>query len=73
MPPTRLNVAFSVLVLLPRATVIAPDALTEGTLNEKALDGPMCGLPSRLNKIRSSALASVTVPTVDRTFAPIRS
>jgi hypothetical protein len=34
MPPSRVKVAFSALVLAPRSTVIAPLALTEGTLNE---------------------------------------
>jgi hypothetical protein len=33
----------------------------------------MCGLPSRLNRIRSIALASVAVPTVERGLEPIRS
>ncbi len=33
----------------------------------------MCGVPIRLNRIRSIALASVAVPTVDRGLAPIRS
>src|ERR1700687_932780 len=33
----------------------------------------MCGCPSRLKTIRSSALASVAVPTVERELAPIRS
>src|SRR4029079_16634647 len=33
----------------------------------------MCGVPIRLNRMRSMALASVTVPTVDRGLAPIRS
>src|SRR6478672_3088837 len=33
----------------------------------------MCGSPMRLNTTRRSAFASVTVPTVERTFAPIRS
>ncbi len=33
----------------------------------------MCGLPSRLNRIRSMALASVAVPTVERGLAAIRS
>jgi hypothetical protein len=32
----------------------------------------MCGFPSRLNKMRSSALASVAVPTVERGSVPIR-
>jgi hypothetical protein len=33
----------------------------------------MRGLATRLNSTRSIAFASVTVPTVDREFAPIRS
>ncbi len=32
----------------------------------------MCGFPSRLNKMRSRALASVAVPTVERGSVPIR-
>ncbi len=74
MPPRRVNVAFSVFVLpAPRSIVIAPLALTEGTLNEYALGEPMRGCPSRLNRMRSIALASVAVPTVERGFDPIRS
>ncbi len=74
MPPRRLKVAFSVLVLpAPRSTVIAPLARTEGTLNEYALGGPMCGRPSRLKRMRNIALASVAVPTVERGLEPIRS
>ena len=38
-----------------------------------ALGGPMYGLPRRLKTMRSIAFASVTVPTVERTFAPSRS
>ena len=72
MPPVRLNVAFTVL-RFPRSTVIAPLALTEGTLNENALGEPMCGCPSRLKRIRSIAFASVAVPTVERGSEPIRS
>ena len=34
MPPSRLNVAFSALVLLPRSTVIEPLARTVGMLKE---------------------------------------
>ena len=34
MPPVRSYVAFSALVLPPRSTVIAPEALTEGVLKE---------------------------------------
>ena len=33
----------------------------------------MCGFPIRLKTTRSIAFASVTVPTVERTLAPIRS
>ena len=33
----------------------------------------MCGVPSLLNRMRSMALASVAVPTVERALAPIRS
>ena len=72
MPPVRVNDAFTVL-RLPRSTVIPPVALTEGTLKEYALGEPMCGCPSRLNRMRSIALASVAVPTVERASAPIRS
>src|ERR671912_351276 len=74
MPPRRVKVAFSVFVLpAPRSIVIAPVARTEGTLNEYALGGPMCGCPSRLKRMRSIALVSVTVPTVERGLAPMRS
>jgi hypothetical protein len=58
---------------LPLSTVIAPLAFRVGTLNEKAIGGPMCGCPSRLKRMRSIALASVAVPTVERGSAPIRS
>ena len=73
MPPTRLKLAFSVRVLSPRSTVIPPLPLTEATLKEYAPGEPMCGLPSRLKRIRSIASASVAVPTVERGLAPIRS
>ena len=53
--------------------VTAPAPLIEATLNENACGEPMCGLPSRLKRMRSMALASVAVPTVERTLAPIRS
>ncbi len=57
----------------PFSVVSAPTARTDGTLKEKAFEDPMCGLPRRLNSTRSIALASVTVPTVERELAPIRS
>src|SRR3954447_15513836 len=60
IPPRRLKVAFSVFVLpSPRSRVIAPLALTDGTLKEYALGEPMRGCPSRLKRMRSIALASV--------------
>ena len=52
---------------------MTPLALRVGTLKENAVGGPMYGVPSRLNRTRSIALASVTVPTVERALAPIRS
>jgi hypothetical protein len=58
--------------LFPRSIVIPPLARTEGTLKANALGEPMCGCPSRLKRMRSIALASVTVPTVERGSAPIR-
>ena len=42
-------------------------------MNENAWGEPMCGFPSRLKRMRSIALASVAVPTVERGLAPIRS
>ena len=73
MPPRREKLACSVVVLLPRSTVMAPAPVTDGTLKEYALGGPMCGCPSRLKRMRSMALASVAVPTVERGSVPIRS
>ena len=52
---------------------MTPLALRVGTLKEYAVGGPTCGEPSRLKRIRSIALASVAVPTVERGLAPIRS
>ena len=72
MPPAREKLFFTVLPA-PRSTVIAPLARTVGTLKENALGEPICGRPSRLNRMRSIAFASVAVPTVERVSAPIRS
>src|SRR5690349_4014711 len=72
MPPVRLKLALTIL-RFPRSTLIPPLARTVGTLKAKACGEPMCGLPSRLNRMRSIALASVAVPTVERGLAPIRS
>ncbi len=73
MPPVRLKLALLVMVLSPRSTVRPPLPWTDATLKEYAPGPPMCGLPSRLNRMRSIASASVAVPTVDRGFDPIRS
>lgn len=58
---------------LPVWIVTAPAPVTLGTLKENACDDPTCGVPRRENRIRSIALASVAVPTVERRFAPMRS
>lgn len=60
-------------MLPPRSTVTEPVARIDGTLNENACGPPIRGSPIRLNTTRSIALASVTVPTVERTLAPMRS
>ena len=73
MPPRKTRSRTTVRSPWPLSAVIAPLAFRVGTLNEKAVAGPMCGLPMRLHSTRSIALASVTVPTVERAFAPIRS
>ena len=48
-----------------------PLARIEGTLKENALGEPRWGCPSRLKRMRSIALASVAVPTVERESATI--
>src|SRR3954447_16566530 len=73
MPPTRVNVRFSLRVSPFFSNVTAPAPLIVAVLNENALGEPMCGLPSRLKRIRNIALASVAVPTVERGLAPMRS
>ncbi len=50
-----------------------PAARHRGDVERVRLGPPMCGRPTRLKTTRSIALASVTVPTVERTLAPIRS
>ena len=72
IPPVMLKLRRSLTVLPARSMVTAPAPLIDGTLNENALGEPMCGWPSRLNRMRSIALASVAVPTVERGSAPIR-
>ena len=73
MPPVRLKLALLVMVLSPRSTVIPPLPWTDATLKEYAPGEPMCGLASRLKRMRSIASASVAVPTVERGLDPIRS
>ena len=73
MPPRRLKLASLLGRRPPRSTVTAPLPLIDATLNENACGEPMWGLPSRLKRMRSIALASVAVPTVERASAPIRS
>ena len=73
MPPVMLKLRRSFTVVPPRSMVTAPAPEIEATLKENACGEPMCGCPSRLKRMRSIALASVAVPTVERTLAPIRS
>jgi hypothetical protein len=73
MPPVMLKSRRSFTVRPPRSRVTAPAPLIEATLKENAWGEPTCGCPSRLKRIRSIALASVAVPTVERGSDPIRS
>src|SRR5699024_10662814 len=66
MPPVRSNL---VTVFLPSLTLIAPCALTDGTLNEYAPGPPTCGSAIREKSTRSMPVISVTVPNVERVFA----
>ncbi len=61
------------VVAPPFSMVTAPAPEIEATLNENACGEPMCGVPRRLKRMRSIALASVAVPTVERGLLPIRS
>ena len=70
MPPVTLNSRFS---RVPSAFLSEPTPLAEATLNEYARGPPMLGVARRLKRMRSIALTSVTVPTVERGFAPRRS
>src|SRR5215831_9140829 len=73
MPPVMLKLRRSRTVLPPRSNLTASAPLIEGMLKENALGEPMCGCPRRLKRMRSIALASVAVPTVERGSTPIRS
>src|ERR1700722_16522111 len=72
MPPVMLKLRRSFTVCPARSRVTEPAPLVEATLKENACGEPMCGCPSRLNRMRSMALASVAVPTVERGSVPIR-
>src|SRR5512146_1594576 len=72
MPPVTEKLRRSLTVCPARSMVTAPAPLMEATLKENACADPMCGWPSLLNRMRSMALASVAVPTVDLGSAPIR-
>ena len=72
MPPMTLKLRRSFTVLPPRSNLTAPAPLIEATLKENAWGDPICGCPSRLNRMRSIAFASVAVPTVERGSVPIR-
>ena len=72
LPPRMLKLRRSLISRPSRWRVTAPAPLIEATLKENAWGEPMCGLPNRLKRIRSIALASVAVPTVERGSAPIR-
>src|SRR3954451_10204503 len=73
MPPRTLKLRFSLVVRPPRSNVTAPAPLIDATLKKNAWGDPMYGLPSRLKRMRSIALASVAVPTVERGSVPMRS
>ena len=72
MPPAIENSRLSAFAPA-LSTVTDPTPRADGTLKAKALEEPTYGWPRRLNSTRSLALASVTVPTVDRALAPTRS
>ncbi len=58
---------------LPDSVTDAPPTVVVGMLNENAVGPPMEGSPIREKSERSIACASVTVPSVERGLAPIRS
>ncbi len=72
MPPVMRKLRRSFTFCPARSSVTAPAPLIDATLKEYALGDPIWGLASRLNKMRSIALASVAVPTVERGSPPIR-
>ena len=77
MPPMTSKVAFSPFVVSPWAfflsTVRMPEPEAEATLKLKAWEPPTWGSDRWLHTMRSSAAASVAVPTVERELAPMRS
>ena len=73
MPPVMLKLRRSFFARAAALDRDRPGPEIEATLKEYAWGEPMCGCPSRLKRMRSIALASVAVPTVERGSAPIRS
>ena len=72
MPPVIEKLRRSFTFWPAFSIVTAPAPLIEATLKENAWGEPTCGCPRRLNRMRSIALASVAVPTVERGSVPIR-
>lgn len=68
IPPVR-EKSFTTF-FLPVASLIAPPPDTLGTLKEYAPGPPALGSAMREYSTRSIGVASVAVPTVERTFAP---
>jgi len=70
MPPVAVENVTAVLAAGPPFDRDRTARRTEATLKEYALGEPTCGFPSRLKRMRSIALASVAVPTVERGSPP---
>ena len=73
MPPSTEKLRRCLASRPPFVVVTAPPPDADATLNEYACGEPMWGSPSRLNRMRNIALASVAVPTVERGSEPMRS
>src|SRR5699024_9697794 len=73
MPPLTEKDLRSICLPSPLSMVTAPFPLRVATLKEYAFVDPRFGSARRAKRVRSFALMSETVPTVDRGLAPIRS
>jgi hypothetical protein len=73
MPPLTEKDLRSTCLPSPLSMVTAPFPLRVATLKEYAFVDPRFGSARRAKRVRSFALMSETVPTVERGFAPIRS